>query len=57
MFQTKFHVGTEWLTRLGKNCMIRESGKKNLKVMLNFGWSVGVMLSISVAFFSAGKQR
>ena len=55
-FQTKFHDGMEGLTMLGKNCMIRESGKKNLRVMLNFGWSVGVMLSISVAFSAPGSK-
>ena len=56
MFQMRSNVGMEGVTMLGKKCMIRESGKKNLRVMLNFGWSVGVMLSISVAFSAPGSK-
>ena len=55
-FKIISHVGTEGVTMLGKKCTIRESGKKNLRVMLNFGWSVGVMLSISVVFSAPGSK-
>ena len=55
-FQIISHVGTEGVTMLGKKCTIRESGKKNLKVV-EFRvdcWGDAEHLR---CFFSAGKQR